>query len=136
MGRCHFSLWRLRLCLWCSSGLPGVSGWIHPTASENNFHPSSEPLHRSGKIIPLFHSLFQNRRQKEALCKQQRKLQERPGPDMPPTTGSQTPDSPFLPAAPAMASAPSGQGVSLQKVRDFSKITQLERITVIQTPGL
>lgn len=89
-------------------------------------------------IIPpsLILSLSKQKAKGEACLPNNSELQERPGPDTPPLTGSHTPDFPFLPAAPAMPTPQVRESTS-ERLRDFSKVTQLERIIVdIQTPGL
>ena len=138
MGRCHLSLvietlllvsLRFTRCLRMDS--PYNSFW-------KQLLPQLLELRTqiTGRWSLLLSLLFLSKQKAtgEARWPSNSELQERPGPDIPAMAASHTPDLPFLPAAPTMPTPQVRESAS-ERLRDFSKVTQLKRIIVdIQTP--
>ena len=114
-------------------------GFILQLLLKTTFTPAPRASYTDeGKIIPpsLILSFSKQKAKGEACLPNNNELQERPGPDTPPLTGSHTPDFPFLLVEPTMPTPQVRESTS-EGLRDFFKVTQLERIIVdIQTPGL
>ena len=112
-------------------------GFILQLLLKTTFTPAPRASYTDeGKIIPpsLILSFSKQKAKGEACLPNNNELQERPGPDTPPLTGSHTPDFPFLLVEPTMPTPQVRESTS-EGLRDFSKVTQLERIKLLGCEG-
>lgn len=102
---------------------------------QNNFHLWEPPTQiREDNPPPSFTLSFKTEGKRRSALPNSSELQERPGPEYATPTGHRH-LTPFPSSGPAMA-APQVRESASRKVKRLFKVTQLERITVIQTPGL